>query len=73
MFVVRRLTVLCCIPLAMDNGLYVLKIAIASAALSAQIKWVGPAIAPPESAAIVLVMLPTAILGSWLLHRLRQF
>ncbi|MBX2863658.1 MAG: hypothetical protein KTR27_08885 [Leptolyngbyaceae cyanobacterium MAG.088] len=56
----------------MDNGLYVLKIAIASALLSALIKWVGPAIAPPESVALILVLLPTVILGGWLLTRLGQ-
>ncbi|MEM9264717.1 MAG: hypothetical protein AAGA46_04260 [Cyanobacteria bacterium P01_F01_bin.13] len=56
----------------MDNGLYVLKIAIASAVLSALIKWIGPAVAPPESAALVLVVLPTAILGGWLLTHLGQ-
>lgn len=58
--------------LTMDNGLYVLKIAIASALLSALIKWVGPAIAPPESVALILVLLPTVILGGWLLTRLGQ-
>lgn len=56
----------------MDNGLYVLKIAIASALLSALIKWAGPAVALPESAAIILVLLPTGILGGWLLSRLSQ-
>ncbi len=56
----------------MDSWLYVLKIAIASAILSALIKWVGPAIAPPESTALILVLLPTAILGSWLLTQLSQ-
>ncbi|MDV3348807.1 hypothetical protein QGP82_08915 [Leptothoe sp. LEGE 181152] len=53
----------------MDNGLYVLKIAIASALLSVLIKWIGPMIAPPESIALILVLLPTAILGGWLLSR----
>ncbi|ESA33225.1 hypothetical protein N836_22805 [Leptolyngbya sp. Heron Island J] len=56
----------------MDNWLYVLKIAIASAIISALIKWVGPAIAPPESTALVLVLLPTIILGGWLLSRWSQ-
>ena len=56
----------------MDNWLYVLKIAIASAILSALIKWGGPVIALPESAAIVLVLLPTVILGSWLLSQWNQ-
>lgn len=56
----------------MDSWLYVLKIAIASAVLSALIKWVGPAIAPPESAALILVLLPAAVLGSWLLTRLSR-
>ncbi|MEM1256157.1 MAG: hypothetical protein AAGI69_27275 [Cyanobacteria bacterium P01_H01_bin.21] len=58
--------------LAMDTWLYVLKIAIASALLSALIKWAGPIIAPPESAALILVLLPTAILGSWLVSRLSR-
>ena len=53
----------------MDSWLYIVKIAIASAAISALIKWVGPAVAPPESAALVLVLLPTVILGGWLLTR----
>lgn len=53
----------------MDSGLYVLKIAIASALLSALIKWLGPIITPPESVALILVLLPTAILGSWLVSR----
>ncbi|EKU99602.1 hypothetical protein Lepto7375DRAFT_1665 [Leptolyngbya sp. PCC 7375] len=53
----------------MDSGLYVLKIAIASALLSVLIKWIGPMIAPPESIALILVLLPTTILGSWLLSR----
>lgn len=56
----------------MDTWLYVLKIAIASALLSALIKWAGPIIAPPESAALILVLLPTAILGSWLVSRLSR-
>ena len=56
----------------MDNWLYVLKIAIASAILSALIKWGGPVIALPESVAIVLVLLPTVILGSWLLSQWNQ-
>ncbi|MEM1240475.1 MAG: hypothetical protein AAGI45_11600 [Cyanobacteria bacterium P01_H01_bin.26] len=56
----------------MDSWLYLVKIAIASVAISALIKWVGPAIAPPESAAMVLVLLPTIVLGSWLVSRLRQ-
>ena len=55
--------------MTMDSGLYVLKIAIASALLSVLIKWIGPMIAPPESVALILVLLPTAILGSWLLSR----
>ncbi|MEM7063829.1 MAG: hypothetical protein AAF572_11775 [Cyanobacteria bacterium P01_B01_bin.77] len=54
----------------MDSWFYILKIAIASAVLSALIKWVGPTIAPPESAALILVLLPTVILGGWLLSRL---
>ena len=58
--------------LAMDNWLYVLKIAIASAILSALVKGLGPVIAPPESAALILVILPTAIMGSWLVSRLSQ-
>ncbi len=57
---------------AMDTWLYVLKIAIASAILSALIKWIGPAIAPPESAALLLVLLPSAVLGGWLLSRFPQ-
>ncbi|MEO0541801.1 MAG: hypothetical protein AAFZ80_13200 [Cyanobacteria bacterium P01_A01_bin.105] len=57
----------------MDSSwLYLVKIAIASAAISALIKWVGPAIDPPESAVMVLVLLPTIVLGSWLVSRLRQ-
>ncbi|MBE9069569.1 hypothetical protein IQ260_23260 [Leptolyngbya cf. ectocarpi LEGE 11479] len=56
----------------MDSWFYILKIAIASAVLSALIKWVGPTVAPPESAALILVLLPTAILGSWLLSRLSR-
>lgn len=56
----------------MDSWLYVLKIAIASAALSALIKWGGPTIALSESAALILVLLPTIILGSWLLTQLSQ-
>lgn len=56
----------------MNSWFYVLKIAIASAALSALIKWGGPIIAPPESTSIVLVFLPTTILGIWLLSRWRQ-
>ncbi|MEO0349638.1 MAG: hypothetical protein AAF282_06255 [Cyanobacteria bacterium P01_A01_bin.15] len=56
----------------MDSWLYLVKIAIASAAISALIKWAGPAMAPPESAALVPVLLPTIVLGSWLVSRLRQ-
>ncbi|MEO0541058.1 MAG: hypothetical protein AAFZ80_09365 [Cyanobacteria bacterium P01_A01_bin.105] len=53
----------------MDSWLYILKIAIASALLSALIKWAGPAMALPESVALVLVLLPTIVLGGWLLSR----
>ena len=53
----------------MDSGLYILKIAIASALISALIKWAGPAMALPESSALVLVLLPTIVLGGWLLNR----
>ena len=58
--------------MSLDSWLYLVKIAIASAAISALIKWGGPAVAPPESTALVLVLLPTIVLGSWLLSRLRQ-
>ncbi|MEA5466561.1 hypothetical protein [Leptothoe sp. PORK10 BA2] len=53
----------------MDSWLYILKIAIASALLSALIKWVGPTLALPESAALAMVLLPTVILGGWLVSR----
>ncbi|MEM9804485.1 MAG: hypothetical protein AAF959_04340 [Cyanobacteria bacterium P01_D01_bin.56] len=56
----------------MDSWLYIVKIAIASAIISGLIKWVGPAIAPPESAALLLVLLPSIVLGGWLLTRLPQ-
>ena len=56
----------------MDSWLYILKIAIASAIFSALIKWMGPAIAPPESTALIWVLLPTGILGGWLLSRSSQ-
>lgn len=56
----------------MDNGLYLLKIAIASAAISALIKWIGPTITLPESVALLMVLLPTAIVGGTLLRRLSQ-
>ncbi|MEO1180746.1 MAG: hypothetical protein AAFX51_07800 [Cyanobacteria bacterium J06636_28] len=53
----------------MDSGVYILKIAIASALISALIKWAGPTLALPESAALVLVLIPTLVLGGWLLSR----
>ena len=56
----------------MESGVYILKIAIASALISALIKWVGPAVMPPESAALPLVLLPTVILGGWLVTRWYQ-
>ncbi|WP_215609421.1 hypothetical protein [Leptothoe spongobia] len=56
----------------MDNGLYLLKIAIASALISVLIKWVGPTIALSESAALIMVLLPTVIVGGLLLRRLSQ-
>ena len=56
----------------MDSGLYLLKIAIASALIGALIKGIGPALPLPESLALVLVLLPTAIVGGWLLQQLSQ-
>ena len=56
----------------MNSGLYVVKIAIASALLSALIKWGGPMLALPESIALVIVLLPTTILGIWLVSHLSQ-
>lgn len=56
----------------MDNGLYLLKIAIASAVIGALIKWIGPTLALPESIALLMVLLPTAIVGGTLLRRLNQ-
>ncbi|MEM6255838.1 MAG: hypothetical protein AAF821_23240 [Cyanobacteria bacterium P01_D01_bin.156] len=56
----------------MDSWLYIVKIAIASAILSALIKWVGPMVEPPESIALILVLLPTTVLAGVLLLRLRQ-
>ncbi|MGD1853617.1 MAG: hypothetical protein ACFB2W_05135 [Leptolyngbyaceae cyanobacterium] len=56
----------------MDSWLYIVKIAIASALVSAAIKWIAPATAPPESLALLLVLLPTVLVGSWLLSRWRQ-
>lgn len=59
--------------ISMDSWFYIVKVAIASALISVLIKWVGPVIAPPESTALLLVLLPSAVLGIWLLTRLRQF
>lgn len=53
----------------MDSWLYILKIAIASALISALIKWVGPSLALPETAALGIVLLPTILLGTWLVVR----
>ncbi|MEM7794119.1 MAG: hypothetical protein AAF579_06645 [Cyanobacteria bacterium P01_C01_bin.118] len=54
----------------MDSWLYLLKIAIASAIIGALIKWAGPLLYLPESMALIVVLLPTVIVGGWLMRQL---